>query len=106
MIEKDAAMDLALAHLAKLVPADDKEIVLLENQTIERPFGWVFFYDTKAYVEGGDFRDALLGNAPLIVDRHDGSVHETGTGEPVEFYISQYERQRHSEVTNSGEATT
>jgi immunity protein 35 of polymorphic toxin system len=94
MIEKDAAMDLARAHLAKLVPSNDKEIVLLENQTIEKSFGWVFFYNTKEYIENGDFRDALLGNAPLIVNRHDGSVHETGTGEPVEFYIEEYERQR------------
>jgi len=30
----------------------------------------------------------LIGNAPIVVDR-EGSIHETGTGPPVEHYLDQ-----------------
>src|SRR5688572_24759555 len=29
------------------------EVVILDEYTIERPFGWVFFYDSKKHVESG-----------------------------------------------------
>lgn len=32
-----------------------------------------------AHQESGDIRDAIAGNAPILVDRVDGSVHITGT---------------------------
>ncbi len=30
---------------------------LVENATIEGEFGWVFFYQSKKYIESGDFMD-------------------------------------------------
>lgn len=54
--------------------------------------GWVFFWDSKRHQETGDFRDATVGNAPILVDRTDGSVHHTGTARPIEEYIDRYKR--------------
>jgi hypothetical protein len=34
---------------------------------------------------------ALAGNASLIVDRRDGSIHETSTAEPIEPLIATLE---------------
>ncbi len=34
----------------------------------------------------------VAGNAPLIVDRKDGTVHITGTAFPTEQYLESYER--------------
>jgi hypothetical protein len=59
--------------------------------TIERAFGWVFFYDSKRHVETGDFRDALAGNAPIVVTKSDGQVHVTGTAFPIEHYLKKFE---------------
>ncbi len=70
------------------------ECVLLDEETIEKDWGWVFFYQSREYLEGGDELSALAGNAPYIVNRHDGSLHETGTAQPVEYYIEAYERPR------------
>ncbi|MDH3700991.1 MAG: YrhB family protein [Alphaproteobacteria bacterium] len=71
---------------------DVLELAIIENETIEGNFGWVFFYETKKYLESGDFRDGLLGNAPIIVSKLDGRLHETGTAEPIEFYIENFKR--------------
>jgi hypothetical protein len=67
------------------------ELVLLEKETLERKFGWVFFYDSKQHAETADFRHALAGNAPIVITRADGVVHETGTAMPLEQYLTQYD---------------
>jgi hypothetical protein len=66
------------------------ELVLLVDQTIERSFGWIFFYDSKRYIETGDIRHALAGNAPVIVTKADGQIHETGTAYPLEHYLKAF----------------
>lgn len=71
--------------------ADSVECVVLGDETIEKEWGWVFFYQSKAFVESGDFRDMLGGNAPIIVDRNTGSLIYTGTSYDIEHYIKEYE---------------
>jgi hypothetical protein len=58
----------------------------------EYDFGWVFFYNTKEYVDSGDPELGLVGNAPLIVDRTDGKLYVTGTVHPLEYYIEEYRK--------------
>jgi hypothetical protein len=50
----------------------------------------VIFYDSARHQETLTVSDQLAGNSPLIVDRVDASVHETGTAEPVEKYLADY----------------
>jgi hypothetical protein len=49
------------------------------------PFGWVFSWVPP---DG----EPIAGNAPIIVDGGDGSVHFTGTGRPLEVYLEAYAR--------------
>lgn len=65
--------------------------VILDDATLDKPYGWVFFYQSRAYVETGDFMEMLAGNAPVIFNRVSGEYHVTGTAHPVEDYISEYE---------------
>ncbi len=60
------------------------ELVVLDELTREEPFGWVFFYSTRAFRESGSVLDLLVGNAPLIVDAGTGELHVTGTADPIE----------------------
>ena len=74
-------------------PEDDcLEMVIVESATIEGEFGWVFFYDSRKYIETGDDAHAIVGNAPLLVSRADGSLHVTGTALPPEDYIENFKR--------------
>jgi hypothetical protein len=70
---------------------EDVPLKLVEDATIEKTFGWVFFYNSAKYLESGSFSDALMGNAPIIVGR-DGAIHVTGTAHPIEHYLSEFER--------------
>jgi hypothetical protein len=48
----------------------------------------------------GDPLHLIAGNAPFIVGKRDGSIHETGTAEPVEFYLERYERAERDQEPN------
>lgn len=94
MIDRNQAAEIARREVARTpAPAGDR-FVLLEDKTLEKPFGWVFFHTSERYRQTRDLRHAVPGNAPLIVDREDGSVHTTGTGRPLQFYLDRYERER------------
>ncbi|MBV9773515.1 MAG: hypothetical protein JO040_06170 [Gemmatimonadetes bacterium] len=71
---------------------DRPEMVILDRLTIEKPYGWVFFYDSARYLETGSISDALAGNAPVLVTADRGEVHVIGTAHSVEHYLQAFER--------------
>lgn len=70
----------------------DDTLIILDDATIEKPWGWVFFYTSRRFHETGDVRYALAGNAPYLVERATGRVLATGTAYPTADYIANYER--------------
>jgi len=66
------------------------EFQIINELTQEHDFGWVFFYNSKKYLASGEFRDAIAGNAPLIVDRSNGQLIETGTAHEISYYIKNF----------------
>jgi hypothetical protein len=66
----------------------DKKLVIVRVD--DHDFGWVYFYDSSVHVKTGKTSDAVVGNAPLIVDRVDGKLYVTGTAHPIEHYLQQY----------------
>jgi Immunity protein 35 len=94
MITKEQARDLVAKEICghpDWLPEDD-ELVILEESTIEKPWGWVFFYTSRKWHETKDFRYALVGNAPTLVERNTGKLIGTGTALSMERYIENYER--------------
>lgn len=89
MITRERAQFIVATYIAQLVSESECEIV--EAMTLERSWGWVFFYQSRRHLETNDPIDALIGNAPLIVDRMSGQVTETGTSHPTDFYLARYE---------------
>jgi|SRR6478736_2488931 len=71
---------------------DDDEFIIIDEATIIKPWGWVFFYTSKKWRETNDIRYAIAGNAPLIVEKATGKVIPTGTAMRTETYIENYER--------------
>jgi hypothetical protein len=90
-ITREQARAAAKRYVANVSADGGTEYVVVEELTREYDFGWVFFYNTRAYVETGDEMQMAVGNAPVIVSR-DGAVHVTGTAHPVEHYIDLFRR--------------
>lgn len=87
---KDGAMAKVHDYLKSLEIGMGEELSLLSDQTIEFEGGWVFFYNSKKFLETGAIRDTLAGNAPIIVGKAEGSIQVTGTAYPIEHYIRAY----------------
>lgn len=66
------------------------ELIIVDEYTVERPWGWVFHYTSRGW-HAGDLNYGLGGNAPYIVNRFDGTIHGTGTARSTEYYIAEYE---------------
>jgi hypothetical protein len=84
----DEALQAARRYVAGCT--DDAGEVTPEH-TLDRPYGWVFFYQSREYLRTGDYADAFAGNSPIIVNRVTGECTETGTAYPIEQYLHEYE---------------
>ena len=93
-LNHETAKQLALEQLGGLQPEDlpPVEPAIIDAETIERPGGWVFFWNTRLYVETGDLEHALVGPGPIYVRRQDGSVSSLVSAEPIDREIRRHER--------------
>jgi alkanesulfonate monooxygenase SsuD/methylene tetrahydromethanopterin reductase-like flavin-dependent oxidoreductase (luciferase family) len=86
MLTKEQAEAVAVAEL------NDDNVSILVDQTIERHWGWMFFYQSKRWIETRDLRDAIIGNAPVFVNRDTGECRFIGTSQTVAEQIEAYEK--------------
>ncbi len=63
---------------------------ILAEITGEYDFGWVFYYNSAKFIETGDSREALLGNAPLIINKESAELVVTGTAHDTSYYVNNY----------------
>lgn len=92
MITQEDALSIVQRHLLALSPLPDGDNwVVLPDSTIEREFGWVFFYNSRAFLETRNPLLAIAGNGPLLVQRRTGKLEVLGTAHPLEHYIAAYE---------------
>jgi ribosomal protein L7/L12 len=80
-------IDEARRRVEKEVLSSKSDCALVEANTLEYPHCFVFIYQSKKYIETGDFHSMLVGHGPVLVARSDGSVFETGSAFPVEHYV-------------------
>lgn len=90
MIELEVAMKLAKEKLRELEEESEIELALLLDDVFEFDYGWLFGYQSKSFVESGDLDTLVGGNAPIIVDKYNSTVHLTGTRRESDFYIKAY----------------
>ncbi|MDU4095356.1 MAG: YrhB domain-containing protein [Pantoea sp.] len=57
--------------------------------------GWFFCFQSREYLETGEFSAQLAGNSPFIVDKDTGEIHELGTAYPIEKYLHDYEEKKY-----------
>ena len=91
MLTKTEALEIVAKKLHEMDPTGEP-CVVIDTHTIEKPFGWVFFYNTKKFVETGISRYRLAGNGPVIVNKHNGLVEFFGGSRPPLEIVAEYEK--------------
>ncbi|MDY4385849.1 YrhB domain-containing protein [Pectobacterium aroidearum] len=58
--------------------------------------GWFFCFQSREYLETGKISALLAGNAPFIIDKDSGEIYSLGTAYPIEKYLQDYEKKKHT----------
>ena len=91
-ITRERALEIARAAIAPLKKGT--EFVLLEEETVEHDWGWVFRYGTREFAKTRDARDLVPGVGPFVVEKADGAVTFLSTSVPPARAVAEYERRR------------
>ncbi|MDQ6785652.1 MAG: YrhB domain-containing protein [Acidobacteriota bacterium] len=72
---------------------NNDELVIVDEETITKDYGWVFFAVNKKYLETQNFSDMVIGRGPVLFERQTESIIPFGTALSAEQYLEQYEKQ-------------
>jgi len=92
MLKKDEAKKIVEAHLNDSSEDRNYSLVILDEYTIEKDYGYVFFYDSSLYIETEDINHALGGNSPILIEKSTSKIIYTGTANSIEYYLENYEK--------------
>jgi len=94
MIDKATALRMVTDYINTSYAIPGDQLVVLEDETIEKDYGWVFFYTSRKSVESNYANHLVAGNGPIIVESQGGTMTQLGTALPAEEYIKEYEERR------------
>ncbi len=104
MLDKQAATAIMEQYLKGMSAHPNfrrhEDEVVIAGEPIERPYGWVFFYQSRRRL-AGEWRYGLVGNGPIVIESEDGSLHCLGTADPLEVSLPAYEQKRQSGIPPS-----
>jgi len=69
----------------------DVDAEIIDEETIAKPYGWVFFYQSTEFLRTKESGKQLAGNCPIFIDRVNGELRIFGTARPIEYYLKEYE---------------
>ena len=93
-LSKSRAVEIANEYLARLESNVGEKLALLLDDTLDRDYGWIFFFQTQEWIEAQHFEKMLAGNAPFLVEKVGGKLVQFGTVLPVEDYLRRYEAEK------------
>ena len=67
ILSKSDALERVSRELQSMATPDEP-FVVVDSHTIEKSYGWVFFYNSRKFVETGLLQYRLAGNGPVIVN--------------------------------------
>lgn len=80
MLNQQEARERVLKYLNKSYHNSNDEIVILDKHTVERAYGWIFFYQSKKFIQTENISYMLIGNGPIVIEKIDGKTHCLGSG--------------------------
>jgi hypothetical protein len=91
VISKAYALAVLASHLAKEFPQYGPGGIVINDDAIERGYGWIFTYTTTEFRRTKDFRHILIGAGPVLVLRDNGKIVEFSSAFSKEYALAEYE---------------
>jgi Immunity protein 35 len=94
MLSKEAAKKIATDFINMESSGNEgkNEWVIIDEYTLEKPYGWIFSYNSHRFLETGDYSYSVVGNGPVIVNRVTGEVEEIAGGPFYKRNLEEYEK--------------
>lgn len=94
MIDRASAKAMAWKYIEENF-GREPELAIVDREPSDTAHAWIFFYNTKRYLETGEFSEALAGNGPILVNKSTGAIEAFGTAIPLERLFAEYEKKQH-----------
>jgi hypothetical protein len=91
-ITPERALAIAREVIGQVAPGI--EFVVLEDETLEKDYGWIFRFTTRRYLETRDPGALVPGTGPLVVEKEGGAPVFLATSVCPAKAIEEYERRR------------
>lgn len=91
MLTEQELLNIANNYINKTKEGLEDNFIIINEATIKKPYGSIFFYTSKKFYETNDDRYALAGNAPFLVENESGNIITFGSSKATEDYIEEYE---------------
>lgn len=91
MLNRASALERVLRRLEESAPGGERWVVL-DDKTIEKPYGWIYFYNSERFVVTGDPLYRLAGNGPVFVNKGTETIDFFGSIPTLDVIVAEYER--------------
>jgi len=95
MFKLQAARERVHTQINSTFKEPDDELIITEAR--EKPYGWVFFYTSKRFLETDSMEYAIVGNGPIAFLAETGETIQLPSLDP-EGAIAEFERERRLDV--------
>jgi hypothetical protein len=91
MLSEKEAIELATRYIERQCRGVRGGVAIMEDRTIRKSYGWIFFYNSNVYLETRNPLEALGGNGPIVVMQADGHIHPLGSALAPAASIAEFE---------------
>src|SRR5215470_12160331 len=89
-MKKQDAEQIALKYIESNLENPEIRVQILDQHTVQKPYGYLFFDQSKKYVDTNSIEAALVGNGPVLV-LQTGNVVQFPSAIPLDEAIKRYE---------------
>lgn len=91
LVDLESAKQLVLEAINAGYRAEGNDTLVI-SEVVPKPYGWVFSYTSKRYLETNDISDSVVGNGPIVFEAASGKWHQLGSLMPEER-IKEFEKE-------------
>ncbi|MGG8496185.1 hypothetical protein ACQY1Q_07190 [Tenacibaculum sp. TC6] len=84
-------LEIAKKYLKKINGSSEDELIIIEDITLEKLYGNIYYYEFKRFIETGNNKYSVAICAPFLVEKEMGRVVNFSTSGYLENHLKDYE---------------
>jgi hypothetical protein len=93
MISREQAKEKVTEYVNGVYQYLDDEYVVIDEETITKDYGWLFFLVNKRYLKTQNLSDMLVGLGSVLFEKQSQNIIVFGSGLSGEAHLEQYEKE-------------